>query len=216
AEQLQEVFKRTSAFTVRSTLLDDTEIEALDDIELWKAEYDINNTSEFEEADDYLDFDDDMWDEEFGVPHKSLRRGQRQVGAGGAAPKSPRLSAREQIIQRYKYMQVRIQDRHGHTFFVKRKVNAIDPSMPTYVRIPPSPIPRSWVKHIVPLNSNGSEDCGTAKALSPSSRYEAVSNILDYDFPTLGTNFHAVYMDPPLVIPGQAPKSSHYFCIKDL
>ena len=49
-KQLEEIFKRTSAFTVRSTLLHEAELEALDDVELWQAEYEINNSSEFDEA----------------------------------------------------------------------------------------------------------------------------------------------------------------------
>ena len=48
-EQLQEVFKRTSAFTVRSAMMD-THDEDLDAMELWQVEFHENNIDElFEE-----------------------------------------------------------------------------------------------------------------------------------------------------------------------
>ncbi|KAJ1942685.1 hypothetical protein EC988_006423, partial [Linderina pennispora] len=140
AEQLEEIFKRTSAFTVRGAMLDDFDLEVMDDLELWEAEAG-GVPAEWEEEEDYvaLNIDDDELDNEFGVVPRRRRYQRREHRAPGS-----KLSKSDQIIQRYKYMQVRIQDRHGHTFFVSRKVNAVDPSMPTYVRIPPNPIPRSW------------------------------------------------------------------------
>ena len=53
-EQLQEVFKRTSAFTVRSAMMD-THDEDLDAMELWQVEFHENNIDElFEE--EYVHF----------------------------------------------------------------------------------------------------------------------------------------------------------------
>lgn len=48
-EQLEEVFKRTSAFTVRSATIDTSLVEDMDALDLWQVEYKENNTSEFYE-----------------------------------------------------------------------------------------------------------------------------------------------------------------------
>lgn len=48
-EQLEEVFKRTSAFTVKSAMIDTNE-EDVDALELWQIEFQDGNTEElFEE-----------------------------------------------------------------------------------------------------------------------------------------------------------------------
>lgn len=48
-EQLEEVFKRTSAFTVKSAMIDTTE-DDVDALELWQIEFQDGNTEEiFEE-----------------------------------------------------------------------------------------------------------------------------------------------------------------------
>lgn len=48
-EQLEEVFKRTSAFTVRSATIDTSTIEDMDALDLWQVEYKDGSTSEFYE-----------------------------------------------------------------------------------------------------------------------------------------------------------------------
>ncbi|KAJ2725202.1 hypothetical protein GGI07_001464 [Coemansia sp. Benny D115] len=216
-ELLEEVFKRTSAFTVRGAMLDSFDLEAMDDIELWEAEAGDSIPIEWEEEEDYvtLNLDDDSLDNEFGVVMSKRRYSKRDPSAkrtGGS-----KLSSRDQIIQRYKYMQVRIQDRHGHTFFVSRKVNAVDPSMPTYVRIPPPPIPRSWVKHIRPLAAAEESTPTTLVSgmLIPKSepkwaRAISTANTLDFDFSQLGCSLQCVYMDPPLLLPGEEPKQDYF------
>ncbi|KAJ2352015.1 hypothetical protein GGF43_003866 [Coemansia sp. RSA 2618] len=214
-ELLEEVFKRTSAFTVRGAMMDDFDVEVMDDIELWEAEAGDGLLAEWEEEEDYitLHLDDDALDDEFGVAPRR-RRYQRNDGPKKAGSK---LSSRDQIIQRYKYMQVRIQDRHGHTFFVSRKVNAVDPSMPTYVRIPPKPIPRSWVKHMRPLNDDvESTPCSVISGmLCPKSEPQWARRIdtditLDFDYSEFGRTFQCVYMDPPLLFPGEQPKPGYF------
>ncbi|KAJ1857882.1 hypothetical protein GGH12_003781 [Coemansia sp. RSA 1822] len=219
-ELLEEVFKRTSAFTVRGAMMDDFDLEVMDDIELWTAEAGDGILAEWEEEEDYitLHLDDDALDDEFGVVPRR-RRYQRSESSKKSGTK---LSSRDQIIQRYKYMQVRIQDRHGHTFFVSRKVNAVDPSMPTYVRIPPKPIPRSWVKHIRPLSDEAeSTPCSVIsgvlypKAEPTWARCIDTDTILDYDYSSFGRTFQCIYMDPPLLLPDEKPKPG-YFDIEKL
>lgn len=48
-EQLEEVFKRTSAFTVKSANIDTSLVEDMDALDLWQVEYKENSTSEFYE-----------------------------------------------------------------------------------------------------------------------------------------------------------------------
>ncbi|KAI8322547.1 hypothetical protein GQ54DRAFT_147208 [Martensiomyces pterosporus] len=215
AELLEEVFKRTSAFTVRGAMLDEIDLEVMDDVELWEAEAGNAIPAEWEEEEDYvtLHLDDDALDDEFGVTAPRRRYQRREPGKHSG----PKLSSREQIIQRYKYMQVRIQDRHGHTFFVSRKVNAVDPSMPTYVRIPPNPIPRAWVKHIRPLNdevesttTNVASGVLIPKHEPKWSRCIDAADTLSYDFSSFGRTFQCVYMDPPLLLPDEDPRPGYF------
>ncbi|KAJ2414163.1 hypothetical protein H4218_001528 [Coemansia sp. IMI 209128] len=219
-ELLEEVFKRTSAFTVRGAMMNDFDLEAMDDIELWEAEAGDSIPIEWEEEEDYitLNLDDDALDDEFGVAAHRRRYTKRDpVKRGGA-----KISNRDQILQRYKYMQVRIQDRHGHTFFVSRKVNAVDPSLPTYVRIPPIPIPRAWVKHIRPLLVGAeTTPCNVISGvLLPMVEPKWARRIdtdatLDFDFTIFERTFQCVYMDPPLLLPDEQPKPG-YFDISQL
>ncbi|KAJ1668094.1 hypothetical protein IW140_000739 [Coemansia sp. RSA 1813] len=215
-ELLEEVFKRTSAFTVRGATMDDIDLETMDDIELWQAEAGGDIPSEWEEEEDYvsLNLDDDMLDDEFGVVLPRRRYMKRDPSKKSTGP---RLTSRDQIIQRYKYMQVRVQDRHGHTFFVSRKVNAVDPSMPTYVRIPPDPIPRSWVKHIRPLakDTESTTKNIVSGVLIPKtepkrSRLINTDVTLDFDFSIFKPTFQCVYMDPPLLLPDEEPKPGFF------
>lgn len=48
-EQLEEVFKRTSAFTVKSASIDTSAIEDMDALDLWQVEYKDGSTTEFYE-----------------------------------------------------------------------------------------------------------------------------------------------------------------------
>lgn len=48
-EQLEEVFKRTSAFTVKSASIDTSTIDDMDALDLWQVEYKDGSTTEFYE-----------------------------------------------------------------------------------------------------------------------------------------------------------------------
>lgn len=48
-EQLEEVFKRTSAFTVKSASIDTSAIDDMDALDLWQVEYKDGSTTEFYE-----------------------------------------------------------------------------------------------------------------------------------------------------------------------
>ncbi|CAG8539339.1 9115_t:CDS:10 [Paraglomus occultum] len=187
--QLEEVFKRTSIFTIKSaTFLPST--EDADDLELWRIEVEDGNTAEFEEEDDYLAVDDAFWDEEFGTSSSRQRRSK--------ADKSERRRGigREIILQRYKVMQVKLQDRNGNYFTVKKKVSNVNPALPTYIRIPSLPVPLSWAHTILPPTDEIKDGHG-------SRYYEA--DILTMNLLRLGKNFQAALIDPPLILPGESP-----------
>jgi hypothetical protein len=48
-EQLEEVFKRTSSFTVKSATIDTTFVDDLDALDLWQVEHHKNGTNELYE-----------------------------------------------------------------------------------------------------------------------------------------------------------------------
>ncbi|KAG0328691.1 hypothetical protein BG004_002479 [Podila humilis] len=202
-EQLQEVFKRTSGFTVRSMMRDTP--EDIYEEDLWQANIaDEDYLYDFEEEDDYLmAMDDHFWDEEL---RGSKKRGRKErEPRPPREPREPRIkgerkrpgSDRESILNRYKVMQVRLQDRNGNFFTVKKKISAMDPSMPTYVRIPPVPIPRSWIQPIKQIEDT--------TLLVPGSRYEETQNVLEMDLKQFGTDYQVIYMDPPLLRAGEEP-----------
>lgn len=138
--------------------------------------------------------DEFFWEDEFKEAAKRIKpaKGPRQPG-------SRRVINRENIIAKYKVMQIQMQDRSGRMFTVKRRINNIDPSLPTYVRIPYRPISLSWAHNIKPLES---VPLPTAPL---GSNYHEVSRVLSTDLTQYGTDFSAVYMDPPLLLPGESP-----------
>jgi hypothetical protein len=118
--------------------------------------------------------DDHFWDEEIGISKKRGRKDKEPRPA--RPPKEPKTKGerrrimgtdRESILQRYKIMQVRLQDRNGMYYTVKKKVSTIDPNLPTYIRIPQAPIPRSWIQSIRLLGRQIEPDQPV-----PGSRYE--------------------------------------------
>ncbi|KAK3828908.1 MAG: hypothetical protein J3Q66DRAFT_307300 [Benniella sp.] len=206
-EQLQEIFRRTSGFTVRS-MLRDTPDDVYEE-DLWQANIaDEDYLYDFEEEDDYLmAMDDHFWDEEIGISKKRGRKDKEPRPS--RPPKEPKTKGerrrimgtdRESILQRYKIMQVRLQDRNGMYYTVKKKVSTIDPNLPTYIRIPQAPIPRSWIQSIRLLGRQIEPDQPV-----PGSRYEETASIVDMDLTRFGSNFQAIYLDPPLLREGDEP-----------
>ncbi|RIA93511.1 hypothetical protein C1645_796598 [Glomus cerebriforme] len=190
-EQLEEVFRRTSSFTVKSATFAPN-FDELDDLDFWRVELEDGNTAEYEEEDDYMAVDNDFWDAEFG-DKKRKRKNDK------SSPERRRGFDRESILQRYKIMQVKLQDRNGNFFTVKKKVSNIDPSLPTYIRIPSLPIPRSWAHTILPPKIEST-------LMIHGSRYFE-SDILSMDLKKLGQDFQAVYIDPPFLLPNEEPSS---------
>ncbi|KAJ3007329.1 hypothetical protein HKX48_009188 [Thoreauomyces humboldtii] len=194
-EQLEELFKRTSGFTVKQAALN-LDAGDLDDMELWRMEMEgLEDGNEWGEEDDqFEDPDDEFWGEEarkqFSTVKKTIRvaRIKPQRASTGS-----RLD-RESLIARYKVQQIQMQDRNGNFFVMKKRVAAVDPRLPTYVRIPPVPVPRAWVKIIEPYKPPRKEVVGC--------RYHK-GDILKFHLPSLGNRFQVVHMDPPLLLPNE-------------
>lgn len=67
--------------------------------------------------------DDDFWDREFGEVRLKKRARRAAAPLREKAPGGGRRGIdRESIIAKYKIMQVRVQDRNGNYFMVKKKV----------------------------------------------------------------------------------------------
>ena len=97
----------------------------------------INNSN-------YAEVDESWWDEEFGADRRKRKRTEK----GDRVPRAKRGLATAH--DRFKLLPVQLSDRFGNQYLIKRKVRFVDPSLPTYTRIPPDPIPLSWVHTISP------------------------------------------------------------------
>ena len=82
---------------------------------------------------------------------------------------------------------------------IKRTSRVKDPNEPMFIRLPAHPVPRSWAKRIIPLDS-------------PSNPYIDASdeNVVEVDifrdsFLQFGRLYQCVYLDPPLLLPGEEP-----------
>ncbi|KAJ1942300.1 hypothetical protein FBU59_003240 [Linderina macrospora] len=89
--------------------------------------------------------------------------------------------------------------------------------MPTYVRIPPNPIPRSWVKHIRTIDDSveSTPKHVISGVIVPKkepkwSRFIHTPVTLNYDFSAFDRTFQCVYMDPPLLLPDEPPKPGFF------
>ncbi|KAG0177213.1 hypothetical protein DFQ28_006409 [Apophysomyces sp. BC1034] len=203
-EQLQEVFKRTSAFTVKTAMIDSTDMEELDALEVWQMENKDGNTDEIYEEDDYIHVDDDFWDLEFGESPrpKRVRRGPstREISSGGR-----RGVDRESIIAKYRIMKVQVQDRNGNYFMVKKRVRFVKIyifcwllSDPCTVLLTPA------YRRMSKFRPDLSHDLGhIIYSRNYPLKWKAFQ--LAQDLKQFGTSFSAVYMDPPLLLPGEEP-----------
>jgi len=177
-EQYEELFKRTASFTPQSL---DADIAHMEDWEF----YDYDPFDDDYEENDYQYVDDDFgWDDE--KEHVKRHRGR---GSGSSH------FSRESILNKYKIMQIQMQDRNGNYVTVKRRIASTDPSLPTYIRIPPLPISRSWSKSIRPISE-------TKYVPTEGFRYFE-DDIFNFDYQKIGNDFQAIYMDPPLLLPGE-------------
>lgn len=218
-EQLEEVFRRTSAFTVKSASLDPEHIVDMDALDLLQAEYCNNNTTEFIEEEwveypimikllyeliflnsEYYYVGDDFGWEDLDKDEQ-YNNNNRSSTKNSSGKKRLQQNDRQSVLNKYKILAVQTKDKSGKLVTVKKRVCDIDPSLPTYVKIPPRPIKASWAHPIRPLSSQQSADY-----IPPGSTYHQVNNLVFQDLTQYGSQFQAVYMDPPFLMAGEASK----------
>jgi len=171
--ELNELFKQTSTFTQQSALAK-RELSLYGDEEESYMEFlDL----EGEEGDDYFD-GEDFWDEDdlsFGEGSRKRKRGKIRSSGGGIRHKGALFESCE------------ITGEDGFVYTIRKKVRYEDPNAPTYVRIPPQPIPRSWCKTVVPFTKPENDPLGNTYI---------EGNILKMDLRKYG-EFEAILMNPP-------------------
>lgn len=155
---------------------------------------------------------------------RSPKSASRSASKSASKSAETRKSSTPNPDNQYKIMQVQLKDRQGNLFTIERRVRSahsflfvmisrhflfsyyyyyfaptrhIDPSVPTYVKIPTGPLPRAWGHTIVPLVEPGS--------LPPATKVLLTDSILGYNLFSLGQDFQAIYMDPPLLLPNEPP-----------
>ncbi|KAJ3324578.1 hypothetical protein HDV06_006482 [Boothiomyces sp. JEL0866] len=179
-EQLEEVFKRTSAFTLKSARLD----EEYNALEIFRYENGIDE--EWNEEDDYQIADDAFWDSLLGQKPKGKKKKEKPEKVEKEKPS---------LLAKYKVMSVQVQDRTGNYFCLKKRVPIADPNLPTYIRIPAAPLSRSWARIIQQKTETILENYRLIRA-----------DILNFDLEQLGNDFQAVYMDPPFLLEDEIPR----------
>eukprot|EP01137_Pigoraptor_chileana_P037360 Opistho-2@34328 len=205
--QLEELFKRTSSFTVRSVsdygaalnlLESEMDIDAVDGhtLAMLMDESDDSDDDDYNE-DYYGEADEDFFDSEFG---SSGRGHKRRRSSGAKAPRMPKEKRprydREAILQ--KYRNLHLQDAEGRQIIVKKKIRQTDPRLPAYTRIPSLPIPKSWASTIITIAAMKKRP-----EIPLGSKY-IEAPLLTADLPSLcGGGYQAILMDPPIVLPGQ-------------
>ncbi|KAI9292256.1 hypothetical protein K502DRAFT_332502 [Neoconidiobolus thromboides FSU 785] len=178
-EQLEELFVRTSVFTLESAA------EQLDPLSEWWQIQDSEYNSEIDMDDDYMDYGDDEWEEE--ISSKTKRSKSSKGTRGGVKDRSKQ---RELVMRRYKENQ--LQDSSGNMLAMLKKVQLTDPSLPTYVKIPPAPIPLSWARRITPLFRPKEEARKLSFKIDILNEFDKIKK--------LGNEFQAILMDPPLLL----------------
>ncbi|RKP14700.1 hypothetical protein BJ684DRAFT_6031, partial [Piptocephalis cylindrospora] len=199
-EQLVEVFRRTSSFTLRSALtrsmVEDADLAW--ELNVLNEEMDAEFIPEQGVVED--DEDEDYFDDEWPM---SSGNGKRRPSSGGARR---RLLNRQALLERYR--EIRVQDQAGNVYTLKKKTHLLDPSLPTYSRLPPPPIPASWARRIVPLEE---QDIPLS---SPGSNIISIHQVISLDFAQLPRTYQAIYADPPLLLDGE-PKHPSKLSLED-
>jgi len=191
--QLNEVFKNTSVFTVKTALDDNASLMQQEEEEnIWFEDEDDDEDEWFGQADE--DFWDDF-DEDGGKRKRSRGVAPRARGSNKSA-----VMAQE------------APDEFGRFVTLKKK-KYVDPTLPAYTRIPPKEaLTISWATHITPWGSRVSAHlpesfCGTGPALDKddtSGCVVKVDNVAKAALEKLDIGpFMGIVMDPPWVVEGE-------------
>ncbi|KAI9004420.1 MT-A70-domain-containing protein [Hyaloraphidium curvatum] len=191
--QLEELFTRTSNFTVKSAVmgLHNSALDELDLLQMELGEWEGNQDHGWEDAaeeDDYMILDDNDWEAEVNGVSRKVRRSN--VSDASERKSRSRAPDKDAIISRYKAFHAQAPTRVPAPLVLTRRPAGPppDPSLPTYVRIPPCPVPRTWARHIQRLDEcDGGDWCRYIEA-----------DVRKFDFRQLGTDFQCILLDPPL------------------
>eukprot|EP01135_Chromosphaera_perkinsii_P003794 Nk52_evm40s255 gene=Nk52_evmTU40s255 len=201
--QLEEIFKRTSMFSMKSIADSGAHVD-LDDV--WEDElmrYADDQDDDVFSDDDYFDDDDDIWLEYSERPNK-----RRRTGPGG--PRGSRAGGydRAVLLERYKSMSILMKDKLGNFVTIKKKIRQIDPNIPMYTKVVNTPLSVSWA-HLIFNHKPISEKA--------SSTYFEFDDILKTNIKTsVGTGFNCILMDPPLESFDILDKKPYMFPPKEL
>lgn len=113
-----------------------------------------------------------------------------------STPLKRKRLGRQSVLNKHKMLAAQTKDEAGRVTTAKRQTSDVDPSLPTYVKIPPRPIKASWAHCIKPLSETTPPTDYT---------YHQVRHLVDQDLTQYGRGFQAVYMDPPLLMAGEPP-----------
>lgn len=225
-KQFQELFRRTSGFTIQQINgdFDDFKVGSID---LWRMNDPTYGDEEEQEDEDYKIVNDgEFWDEEIGSIRNSSNDNMikdlksKKVNSKTVKKKSfsnenhkesnckPTISSsinnsitHESIISKpyisqYQILpntkdiivQIKVQDKDGNHFMMKKRVIPLNSEMPIYVRIPNPPIPSTWVHQIKPYRYKSEKYGKTIK-------FDITTTNLKE---TLGNEWQAIILTPNL------------------
>ena len=133
-EQLKELFRNTSTFTVKEAMFETSE--------LFGTIGDLDEAMYF--SDDDGEMQDEFWEALTGRKRKGKKsRGGPRIPRAPKAPREPKAAA-SHMITAY----------NSDQGLFLRKKKFIDPAEPYIIKVPPHPIPVSWGRVIEPLCQN--------------------------------------------------------------
>ncbi|KAI8642199.1 MT-A70-domain-containing protein [Parasitella parasitica] len=183
--QLEEVFRCTSAFTIKRASLNSEHMNAMD---LVQVKYRSDSVDESIEEDEYYDLTDDFGDLDDGDEKYNKRSSKT------SRKKGLQQNDRQIVLSKQKILGLQTKDLGRKPIAVKKRVCDVDPSLPTYVKIPSRPIKVSWAHSIKPLSLN----------TPPTEfRYYEIDHLVSQDLAQYGSQFQGIYMDPPLRMAGE-------------
>lgn len=182
-EQLEEIFKRTSMFSAKSmTQSLDFDVSECDDGEEWKEQlYLRDRDCPSEEEEVSWSQDEELWYVEPKVRKRSARTPKEK--------KAKRVRPTNKLL---------LQVQAGTRVAIKKKARVIDPRKPTYIRVPETPMPKSWCPTIKPYQV---KDNTTLPSCTSYEEHDLHSDkVLGNMKEAIGDDkYMCIYMDPPLV-----------------
>ena len=175
-EQLKELFKNTSTFTVKEAVMDSNALFG-DLVAMGRLEEGMYFSDEDE-------MEDEFWE---ALTGKKRRYGKRSKGP--RVPRPPR-EPREPKAQQ-SHMITAYNSDQG--LFLRKK-KFVDPAEPYIIKIPPHPIPVSWGRVIQPYEP---KSVRAAKLEAVADCQHMQAKIKDMAFDQLGTDYLGVLLNPP-------------------